>query len=344
MPITTTHPKLLAPLYDALRQALEEMSRSGVRDPIKNVYFDDVSSFDNRNIFDFLGDFSFDSGGVNTINIEYASTLYSIMVLDVDMGIFRVVDALLHDLTYRKVDIQSDQISKRIYDYLQLRDERASMEERSMFYKQVFNVGEGKMMAGMTTNRDFNSLWESLMNEAVRYIRKFERVDHPMNVSKSGIHQSILALQRNLSRSMSGIVKLYVPQMYAHLEDAFAILDSPEVIAQKGHGTHRDVFNAIEQISVEHFNYFPNVASLRTIAFTAREIILDIARFTTISFSDADFQRFIENCEAFIVAQSQLPADNKMYLNGKSRRPKKDLMKEFDDFEELEPVEDEWGF
>jgi hypothetical protein len=350
-------------LIQAFSHALRDLRRTGNLDPAKNVYSNDIIQFDNTNpdLFQFLDNYITDQGSVNSENIQYAATLYTIMLLDVDLGIFRVLDALLHDITRSEVDIQSAETSKRVFDYLQLRDERATAEERLMFYRQVFNMGEGNVLGDMASNREFNSLWDTLMHEVIRYIRKYEYVDHPENVSRNGIYQSILALQRNLSRAMSGMVKLYIPQMYAHLEDAITLLDSSEIVSQKGQGIYRDVWNVIEQISMEKFNYLPNVASIRSAAFTSREILMDISRFTQASFSDADFRRFVENVEAFIVAQGQL-ADSPSFdyqshqrigsghpmfddsynrYNGSQNGNGND---EFRGQDELAAIEDEWDY
>jgi len=98
--------------------------------------------------------------------------------------------------------------------------------------------------------------------------------------------------------------------MYAHLEDAIAIINAEELRDQLGHGVSRDLWNIIESVSQDEFNYLPNTSALRTIADAARNIILDIAQYNQATFNDTEFQRFVKNVEAFIIAQNQLEGDS----------------------------------
>lgn len=289
----------------ALREALRGQL-GGQRDPVKNVYYDDFTVFDHENTFPFLDAAAYNQGAINRDNIQSAASLYAIMVLGDEMGIYRVTDVILKYVAMGRIDVESSSAATSIYNYMKLRDERTTMEERAMFYKQAFDIGQGHTINDMGANKNFSRLWETLMYEVMRYIRKYERADVPENVSKSSILQVILDLQHNLSRAASGMIKVFVPEMYAHLEDAIQILSASEIIDQIGHGVTRDLWNVVESVSREEFGYYPNTSALRTVAANARRVILTIADYTPATFSDDDFQHFVRDVEAFIVGKSQV--------------------------------------
>jgi hypothetical protein len=298
----------------ALVQAyIHALSQSGsaqvVRDPVKNVYYNETNSFDHDNIFNFLDGSGFAADTINTVNIQNAATLYAIMIIGDEMGVFRVADVSLKYVTLGHVDVESTSTATRLYNYMKLRDQRTTAEERAMFYKQVFNMGQGQTMDRMATNQSFWPLMESLFHGVIEYIRKYEIAEEPSNISQSPVRQIIRDLQHNLSRAASGMVKLYIPEMYAHLEDAIQIISAPEIRDQIGQGVARDLWNVVEVVSMEEFGYYPNTSALRTVAAAARSTLLDIARYSDGSFDNTDFQNFIENVEALIIAQSQVEGE-----------------------------------
>ncbi len=331
-------------LWQAFQQVLSGET-GGSRDPLKNVYQNDTFQFDHEGVFGFLNEDRFNQGNINRDNIRSAATLYAIMVLGDEMGIYRVADVVLKYVTIGRLDVASSSTATGIYNYMKLRDERTSFDERQMFYKQVFDIGESASMDNMANNQNFSSLWDTLMHEVIRFIRKFERADNPENVSRTSIHQVILDLQNNLSTAASGMVKLFVPEMYTHLENAIAILDAPEIKDQVGHGVARDLWNVVESISREEFGSYPNTSALRTVASNARRIMLDIADYSFATFDEDSFQNFIRNVEAFIVGKSQL--ENGGSLSGG------DYYEEAEEYEyddnnqeeaEYETMDEDWDF
>jgi len=324
-------------LLQAFAQAIKGGKSATNRDPVKNVYFNENNVLEHKGLFDFLDTLQSGQDNINTANIQNAATLYALMILGDEMGIFRVADVILKYVTLGKVDVESSTTATRLYNYMKLRDERTTSDERAMFYQQVFSIGEGETMDNMATNKGFGSLWSSLMNEVIRYIKKYERVDNPELVSKFGIKQAVINLQHNLSRAGSGMVKIYIPEMYAHLEDAIRIINADELKDQLGQGVARDVWNVIESISMQEFNYYPNTAALRTIASSARNIILSIADYSEATFDDADFQNLVNNVEAFIIAQGQTEDE---YQSDKEDESFED---EFDE-KEMETIDEDWDF
>jgi hypothetical protein len=264
------------------------------------------------------------------------------MILGDEMGIFRVADAVMKYVTMGRVDVESSGTATRVYNYMKLRDERTTPEERAMFYKQVFNLGPGQAMDDMAVNQNFAPLWETLLSEVARFISKYERVDHPDLVSRFGIEQAIRNLQHNLSRATSGMVKIYVPEMYAHLEDAIQIINAEELRDQLGHGISRDLWNVVESISSQEFGYYPNTTALRTVASSARQVLLSVAAYSSTGFGDAEFRDFIRNAEAVIIAQSQLDGGRDYPSQGYVSDRDENSMEDAE--AELETMDEDWDF
>ena len=337
-------------LLQAFTQAIQGPDQQGgLLDPVKNVYFNSNNKLDHNNLFDFLENIGYSQDTINKYNIQTAATLYTIMILGDEMGVFRVTDAILKYVTLGRVDVESSSIATRLYNYMKLRDERTTAEERAMFYQQVFNLGHGQTMNQMSVNTNFAPLWESLMHESIRFIRKYERVDNPELVSKFGVRQAVINLQHNLSRAASGMVKIYVPEMYAHLEDAIQIISAEELRDQLGQGVARDLWNVVESVSMQEFNYYPNTASLRTVAASARNVMLSIADFTDAPFDDQQFQDLINNVEAFIIAKGQMEEGHNQFLNSSGNGYQRNSYMENGHAEhemepELETMDEDWDF
>jgi hypothetical protein len=325
---------LNAILFHAYSEVMDEPAKA-VKDPVKNVHFDSTIIFDHEKAFPFLQSLGLSQDSINYVNIQNAASLYAIMILGDEMGVFKVADAVLKYVTMGKVDIQTSETSTRLYNYMKLRDQRTTEDERAMFYKQVFDIGEGRVMNDMASNTQFGGLWDTLMNEVVKYITKYEKLDNPENVSKSGIEQAIFNLQHNLARAASGMIKLYVPEMYAHLEDAMQILGAEEITNQLGHGIARDVWNVLENVNIQEFNYMPNISGLRTIAQTGRDIILAVSKYSSVTFSDEEFEEFIRDVESFVIAQSQV-------TDGSYGEGEEEDIEDIED--EMESMEEDWDF
>ncbi|ERM80828.1 hypothetical protein P872_12195 [Rhodonellum psychrophilum GCM71 = DSM 17998] len=314
---------------DALKKSIK------TDDPVTNV-FQNGSPYSFNYVVDYFE--TADEQGVDVENILAAGTLYYIKTLADDLGIMRVADAVLMRWTSGMLDIPQGNTANKLYSYYKMRDAYASAEERSMFYKIVLDSGDGEVLDEMAINRDFSPLWDSLMTESVKYIDKYESKDNNFNIiSKAGIFQAIKELQYNLTTYSSGMVKAILPEMYTQFEKAVAIIDDDNVKAQLGWGYRRSMWNVIERICQEEFQYKPNVSAMRTAAVSGHKIFATIASFDEGLMSESAFQEFLKNIESFIISQSQLGDSPSTTENKKEKlKPKKAEMDEFG--------EDDWDF
>lgn len=320
----------------AYTNALKEAKNSD--DPVTNVY-QNGSPFSFNYTVDYFE--TADEQGIDAENILAAGTLYYLKTLADDLGILRVADAVLMRWTSGMLDIPQGSTASKLYSYYKLRDEYTTAEERAMFYKIVLNVGDGEVMDEMAVNTDFTPLWDTLMTESVKYIDKYEQKDSNFaSVSKSAVYQAIKELQYNLTTYSSGMVKAILPEMYKQFEKAIAIIDDDAVKAQLGWGYRRSMWNVIERVSQEEFNYKPNVSSMRTAAVSGHKIFAAIAGFDEGLMSESAFQDFLHNIESFIIAQSQLGEGGGSPAYGGSKHEEEDIEAEMNE----EFGEDEWDF
>ncbi len=303
----------LAPLIQAHMQALG--NTTATNDPLTNALI--AGGVDQ---FDYAVEYfeNAEEQGVDPENILAAGTLYYIKTLADDLGILRVTDAVIMRWTSGMLDIPQGGTASALYRYFKLGENRTKFEDRTMLYKMALNSGNGEVLDNVMVNRDFTALWDTLMTEVVSYIDKYERKDGYLeNVSRSGIYQAIKDLQYNLTMFSSGIIRSpLLAEMYKQLEHAYAILDDPNVKDQLGRGYRRSMWNVVERISQEEFNYMPNVSAMRTSAVNGHKIFSFIASFDEAHIAEDAFHEFKSNVESFIIAQSQLSDQHELPQNG----------------------------
>jgi|GEM_PF-1790645 len=290
--------------YLALAYAQAKKLTGGFNDPLKNVYSDvSVDTFDYK--VDYFE--TIEEQAIERAHIMGAAVLFYTKVLSDDMGLLRVADAIIMAWSKGKLDIPHGETATKLYRYYKLRKDRMTAEERNMFYKIVFNTGSAEVLENSVVNTDFSRLWNSLMQETVKYIQKYEEVSNAEEfVSKVGIYNSIKNLQYNLSVFMTGMIKSLLPEMYAQLQSAIEIIRQPEVVSQLGQGYQRNMWKVVERVCAEVFNTVPNVSALKTIAIKGHSIFSAIAAFDESQFTDEAFRKLITDVEEFIVANGQI--------------------------------------
>ena len=289
--------------YLAIAYSQARKLSGGGFDPVKNMYSDvSVDTFDYKvDYFETIEEQSIDRS-----NILGAAVLFYTKVLSDDLGLLRIADAIIMAWTQGKLDIPHGETATKLYRYYKLRKERMSAEERSMFYKIVFNTGSAEVLENSVVNTDFPRLWNSLMQESVKYIQKMEENDTEEYISKIGVYNSVKNLQYNLSVFMTGMIRSLLPEMYAQLQSAIDIIRQPEVVSQLGQGYQRNMWKVVERIGADVFNTVPNVSALKTIAIKGHSIFSTIAAFDESQLSEEAFRRLMGDVEEFIVANGQV--------------------------------------
>jgi hypothetical protein len=254
------------------------------------------------------------------------------------MGVFHIGDAIILSWSQGNLDILQGQTTQKLYRYFKLRDQRTTREERAMFYRQVLNAGNAQTLENMVVNEDFPVLWETLLTTAKDYYDAFQSKDYnPRVVSKQSVFQAIRELQHNLSVNCSGMVKAIIPELYAHLQSCFEIIDQKEVADQLGNGVDKTRWKVIENVHKSLTNQKPPVLAYLTIAVEGNKIFRFIADFNASAVTNEVFDEFIQSTERYRVASQQLQAPTrKGLLPGMPAVPKetkKEQLQKIDDWD-----------
>lgn len=259
------------------------------------------------------------SSSVNRSNVLCAAQLFYVMTLGDELGVFRATDLLItRYMGVGRVDVKSPQLMRDLQDYAfndEFREigsgrinQRTSEEERRMFYRQVFDMGETELIDGMTTNTDFASLWNALMVETVRYIEKVEQAENPAAfVSRSSLQQVMEDLQYNLSTYASGMAKVMTPIAYKEFDFLIErIWKTQEIIDQLAIHNTGSYLRAIERVLQDDDRRGSNITALLKKAQFGHQILKAVADFTPQMIADdAQVSGLVSMIEAFIIASEQ---------------------------------------
>jgi hypothetical protein len=257
--------------------------------------------------------------------VESAAQLFHAMVLGEELDVFGAVGYLtnrrlvanggmkIKNPTLRR-DLQAWVFDNEFVDtQTKERMTRTRAAERQMFFRQVFNWGQGPVPEDLAVNYEFPQLWNVLILESARYLKEARDSLHPENfMSAQGVAQAVEDLQYNLSTHCTGMATVLSPIVDAEL--AFVldrVLKHPEVILQivpEG-GTWK---RAMDKLNIERKVRRPNATTLYNKAKLGKEIIEAIAHYTSGDFDDfTKLSAFISKVDAFITTSSILQKERK---------------------------------
>ncbi len=252
-------------------------------------------------------------------SIEAAAQMYLTMVWGDMLGIFPAVDRIAMQSASQGqapilLEVRSRELSDDLRMYVldeEFRDlktgqirRRVAPQERQMFYRQLFGIGDAQVVEEQHVNPDFQRYWAVLMMEAVKYIGKVEENgDNYSSISASKVYQAIEDLQYNLSAYCTGLPKIAAPTMYGELDFVIQrILDSDDVKQQLGRRGAPSFWKVVEQI-----RGMQDFTPLRNKGMYGHKIISTVASATPALVEDQSaFEEFIAAVEAYIVAEDQL--------------------------------------
>jgi hypothetical protein len=251
--------------------------------------------------------------------IKCAAQLYYSMVLGDELGVFAVVKHFTHKYLVGggmeildgrlRDDLQSYVFSERFTDLRTGRVlDRTRRPERSMFQRQVFDQGHGKVPQDLVVNDDFPRLWKTLMLESARYLERAQASFNPDGfVSRQNVMQAVEDLQYNLSTHCVGMATVATPLIHAELNFVIRrILMHPEVLQQvvPVGGTW---WRVVEKLYVDMKHRRPKATVYYNKAKLGHDIVKAIADYNPSTFeSDVEFSAFISTVDAYITTQSIL--------------------------------------
>jgi hypothetical protein len=250
-----------------------------------------------------------DQQQVDKKNILAAGALDYVYNLGERLGVFKLTDTLVLRWAAGQVEIENQDTQNKLYKYWKLRDDRVSPEERGMLYKRVLNKGETRVLSRMVVNDGFPGLWHKLMGATADYIKDSQPAFRETAVSRNPIYLATEELQYNLTDHMTGMTHMQVTEMYMQLRDAFALLGSPEIVAQLSAGRRKNVWSVIERLSAEEFGVVPDTGAIRTMAVDGNKVFQWTSNFDRRAVVDGEFDTFKEAAEAWIIAAASSGTD-----------------------------------
>jgi hypothetical protein len=309
VPITQHNANFYLPLFISQIEGVSEIS-----DPT------DVDTEEADKDFDV--DFLEDDNSLIQVSksaVKCAAQLYYGMILGDELDVFNVANFFTHKYLIRggleiqdsrlRDDLQmyvfsgrfTDQKTKKIVD-------RTRPPERQMFYRQVFNYGNGQITDDVIVNSEFSRLWKVLILESAKYLERAQASFNPDSyVSRQNVMQSVEDLQYNLSTHCTGMANVITPIIYAELNFVIQrIFMHPEILRQvvpQG-GTW---WRVVETLYMAMKNTRPRSTVIYNKAKLGHDIIRSIADYNPATFEDdQNFSAFISNVDAFITTQSIL--------------------------------------
>jgi hypothetical protein len=294
-------------------------------------------------------------------NIDFAAQLYYVMVMGDELEVFNAADTLITKHLRSKmysVDIRSKQTldAIRMYAFGEkfenvntgITYQRTLESERMMFYKQVFNMGQGTNMPDMEANSDFGPLWDTLMIEVTKYIEKVENTTYYDNISRNNIYQAIEDLQFNLSNNCTGLAKISSNVINMEMTFIMKRLFEDKDIREQIGKRDRTAFGVLKQILLdlngERGMKSQNILALNNKAILGHTIISEIAKFSQAYMETGDnFGKFITNVQAYFLAQQVIEKQENEVNNANGYTPQ-GITDMISDLKNKVPVTDEWGF
>jgi hypothetical protein len=299
----------------------------------------------------------------NVSNVRRAAKLFYSMVVGEEMEVFQLIDYLSKKyLVKNRVDIQDARLLKNIQRYVYSdkfidletgeMHERTMPEERQMFYRQVFDIGNGRVSEDMIVNSEFSGLWKTLILETDSYIEKAAASPNPDSfVSRQNVMQAVEELQYNLSENSSIMASALVPVIYAELEFIIRkIFMHPEIIRQivPSNGTWTRV---IEALYANMKQKRINAKVVYNKAKLSHSIIEKIANYNPAEFEqDKAFSAFISEVSALISTQSIIQESAKkerMEYAGHENKNQEEDYEPSNSYKTAQPAKagnDEWDF
>lgn len=243
-------------------------------------------------------------------NIKAAGALFYLYQLCERMGLLKIVDVMVLNWAAGAIDVVDGPGVDALYSYWKFRDDRPSEEERGIVYKRVLNLGETRTLSRMAVNEYFPQLWQQLMEEVARHIKKVETArttDSYSPVSRKPIQLAAEALRANLSEYATGMAHMQIREIHSVYEEAVKILRDEQVLDHFGGRGRKNMWKVLEAVSKQEYGSAPNIPAIRTMAVDGYHVFEWLQ---TADVNDEEaFQSFLLSAEAWIIAAgSEEPA------------------------------------
>jgi hypothetical protein len=230
------------------------------------------------------------------------------------IGVFRVVRKLQELFRAGAVRLSGGTGAFALYQWDRRQVLRYTHSDRIASYRRLFGYGGGPAPMGARPNTDFHSLFTHFIQQVTLYWRDKrisdvirERAYDPSFGSIAIVRRSGLDLRNNLKWLSFGDVNVLRVEVMQLLEEAFKILDAPDVKHLFGAENQWDV---IEEVLVRYFKERLVTSPRQRMGVTGREVLRWLSQPHILNNSRAQFEALLleiaENAEEWLTSAQSL--------------------------------------
>jgi hypothetical protein len=234
------------------------------------------------------------------------------------IGVFRVVQKLQELFRAGSVRLSGGQGAFALYQFDRRQVLRYTQSDRIAAYRRVFGYGGGPAPAGARPNTDFHSLFTHFVQQVTLFWRDKrisdvirERAYDPSFGSIAIVRRAGLDLRNNLKWLSFGDINVLRVEVMQLLEEAFKILDAPDVKRLFGADNAWDV---VEEVLIRYYKERLVTSPRQRMGVTGREVLRWLAQPYILTTTRAQFETLLldiaENAEEWLTsAQAMQLAD-----------------------------------
>jgi hypothetical protein len=234
------------------------------------------------------------------------------------IGVFRVVRKLQELFRAGTVRLSGGEGAFALYQFDRRQVLRYTNADRIAAYRRLFGYGGGPAPVGARPNTDFHNLFTHFVQQVTLFWRDKrisdvmrERAYDPSFGSIAIVRRAGLDLRNNLKWLSFGDVNVLRVEVMQLLEEAFKILDAPDVKRLFGADNAWDV---IEEVLVRYYQERLTTSPRQRMGVTGREVLRWLAQPHILNTTRAQFETLLleiaENSEEWLTsAQAMQLAD-----------------------------------
>jgi hypothetical protein len=239
------------------------------------------------------------------------------------IGVFRVVQKLQELFRAGTVRLSGGQGAFALYQFDRRQVLRYTQRDRIAAYRRVFGYGGGTAPAGARPNTDFHQLFSHFVQQVTLFWRDKrisdvirERAYDPSFGSIAIVRRAGLDLRNNLKWLSFGDVNVLRVEVMQLLEEAFKILDAPDVKRLFGADNAWDV---VEEVLVRYFKERLVTSPRQRMGVTGREVLRWLAHPHILTTTRAQFETLLleiaENAEEWLTSAQAMQLANRTTSN-----------------------------
>ncbi len=198
------------------------------------------------------------------------------------IGVFRVMRKLQELFRAGAVQLSSGPGAFALYQFDRREVLRYTNRDRQTAYRRAFGYSSGQVLPNSRANTDFHHLFTHFVNQTTLYWRDKrisdvirERAYDPSFGAIAIVRRAGLDLRNNLKFMSFGHLNVMRVEVMQLLDEAFRILNAPDIKRLFGADTAWDV---VEEVLVRHFNERLVTSPRQRMGVTGRDILRWLAQ------------------------------------------------------------------